>query len=87
MLVDLISQGATGWMQAALCAHSRFPDAWFPEKGQSNAPAVGVCSRCPVRAQYLDHAIDNRIEEGIWGGESPQGQRRIARGLVGRSRP
>jgi WhiB family redox-sensing transcriptional regulator len=71
--------GDSAWMERALCSHSRRPDLWFPAKGESLAPAVGVCGRCPVRAQCLDYAIEHDIREGVWGAESPQGRRKIAR--------
>jgi WhiB family redox-sensing transcriptional regulator len=71
--------GGSDWMGAALCSRSTHPDLWFPERGGSMAPAVGVCSRCPVKAPCLDYAIDNKIEEGVWGGESARGRRKIAR--------
>lgn len=76
--VALLGDGSD-WMSAALCSHSQRPNLWFPERGESTAPAVGVCSRCPVKAECLDYAIENKIEDGIWGGESALGRRKIAR--------
>ncbi|MDP8937329.1 MAG: WhiB family transcriptional regulator [Actinomycetota bacterium] len=34
------------------------PDVtWFPEKGQSAAPAKAVCAGCPTRAPCLEYAL------------------------------
>jgi hypothetical protein len=66
------------WAERALCAQSD-PDAWFPERGQRALAeiATGICARCPVRAQCLEHALSGAdtwggIATGIWGGASPQ---------------
>lgn len=47
------------------------PELFFPDDAQaseSTARAKAVCARCPVRAECLKWAIDNRQTHGIWGG-------------------
>lgn len=36
-----------------------------------------VCRACLVRAVCLEHAIANRIANGVWGGRSERARRRI----------
>lgn len=56
------------------------PDYWFADPldeeesfGRSErAIAVGVCKRCPIRWECFKYAVDNNIEEGVWGGALPQ---------------
>ena len=45
-------------------------DALFPE-GKDQKRAKTICMGCPVRAQCLAEALDNRIEWGVWGVGSP----------------
>jgi len=70
--------GNAEWMDTALCGRSAHPEWWFPTDGAA-AVAVAVCGRCPVRVDCLEYALANRIEDGIWGGESAPARRRIAR--------
>ncbi len=58
------------WYADALCAEPDYPlEWWFPERGQSTAPAKEVCSRCIV-ADECDRYADNFGPElvGIWAG-------------------
>jgi WhiB family redox-sensing transcriptional regulator len=34
--------------------------------------ARSICKVCPVRLACLDHAIKNRLNEGMWGGKTPE---------------
>jgi hypothetical protein len=54
-------------------------DRLFFGQGPS-AKAVAICNDCPVQAQCLQWATDNRIYDGVWGGEG-QGARRERLGL------
>ncbi len=62
------------WMASGACRDR--PDVtWFPEKGQSAAPAKAVCAGCPTRARCLEYAIETGVE-GVWGGTSTRERRR-----------
>lgn len=65
------------WMADALCAQVD-GDLWFPERGGSAAEAKRICRSCPVRAQCLELALEQR-ETGIWGGTSEHERRRMSR--------
>jgi len=67
---------ATAWMAEGLCR--MFPPAsFFPSDGVGVDKARKICAGCPVKETCLDHALDNRIEHGVWGGASERERRRI----------
>ena len=53
-------------------------DALFPE-GKDQKRAKSICMGCPVRAQCLAEALDNRIEWGVWGGMTERERRQLLR--------
>jgi WhiB family redox-sensing transcriptional regulator len=56
------------WVLQAQCVDYD-PEGWFPEgKGDDPRPAKEVCAACPVRTDCLQYALDNGLDEGIWGG-------------------
>lgn len=59
------------WIDQALCAQVD-PEIFYPEKGMSFYAARRVCASCPVVAQCLEYAIENREEYGLWGGTTPK---------------
>jgi WhiB family redox-sensing transcriptional regulator len=66
------------WMIDARC-RGLAPTEFFPSDGLGVEDAQRVCADCPVRADCLQHALDNRINHGIWGGASERERRRILR--------
>jgi WhiB family redox-sensing transcriptional regulator len=40
------------------------------ERRRREAYAKRICARCPVSAQCLDWALENREMRGIWGGRT-----------------
>lgn len=66
------------WQAAALCKET-YPDAFFPEKGESPLSAKRICGRCPVTDECLDWALGNNERWGIWGGLSDAERRKIQR--------
>jgi WhiB family redox-sensing transcriptional regulator len=76
------------WADQALCAET-WPDAFFPEKGDSTREAKAVCCRCDVRTQCLAYALEHSAPEdvgwwGVWGGLSAQERRAL---LLKRGQP
>jgi hypothetical protein len=55
--------------RGALCPQID-PEAFFPEKGGSNADAKEMCARCEVIPECLRLAIENGEKFGVWGGKS-----------------
>jgi WhiB family redox-sensing transcriptional regulator len=68
---------ARPWASDALCREHPEVD-YFARDAESQARAKAVCACCLVRRECLDYALDQRIEEGVWGGTSAP-QRRYAR--------
>lgn len=60
------------WKADALC--KEYKDvAFFPKRGYNQVQsqkAKEICSRCSVREECLQYALDNRFPFGIWGGLS-----------------
>lgn len=61
------------WQLKAACLESD-PELFFPEEGESTAPAKRICAQCPVRTQCLDYALAKREPYGVFGGLS-EGER------------
>lgn len=66
----------TDWQLMAKCRGMN--DALFPE-GKDQKRAKAICMGCPVRAQCLAEALDNRIEWGVWGGMTERERRQLLR--------
>lgn len=54
------------------------PDDLFV-KGAAQQQAKEVCQRCPVIAECLAEALDNRTEFGVWGGMTERERRALLR--------
>ena len=75
-LLEQIDVRDETWQDRGLCAQTD-PDAFFPEKGESNREAKRVCQRCEVKAECLDYALTHDLKFGIWGGLSTQERGKI----------
>jgi WhiB family transcriptional regulator, redox-sensing transcriptional regulator len=65
------------WTARAACRGSD-PDALFVQGAAQNR-AKAVCFGCPVRAECLADALDNRVEFGVWGGLTERERRALLR--------
>jgi hypothetical protein len=81
--VDL-ELGFTGqqWRDEAACKDfTASTVSWFPVRGQDHRPAVLVCQLCTVSRSCLEFALGlPENPDGIWGGYTMQGRRRLRRG-------
>ena len=74
-----LTQPPGEWVNQALCAQTD-PELFFNDGNQfAYATAVQICSGCPVINDCLDYAINNRIDDGVWGGLTPTQRRAFAR--------
>ncbi|MCX4633469.1 MULTISPECIES: WhiB family transcriptional regulator [unclassified Streptomyces] len=48
-------------------------------EGAAQNRAKAVCGGCPVRTECLAHALDQRIEHGVWGGMTDRERRALLR--------
>jgi WhiB family redox-sensing transcriptional regulator len=61
------------WRVSANCRNGD-PDRLFVT-GAKQREARSICRNCPVLAQCLAHALDERIEFGVWGGMTERERR------------
>lgn len=47
------------------------PEIFYPEVGDSTAPAKKICGNCDEQLDCLKWAIDHNERFGVWGGFSP----------------
>ena len=66
------------WMEHSLCRGTD-SNLFFPDKGLGSASvykyARKICDKCPVERQCLEYAVKNCINDGMWGGRSPNERR------------
>jgi WhiB family redox-sensing transcriptional regulator len=63
------------WQFKVVCSPKDF-DLFFSNAKGKRAQALALCGACPVSNQCLDHAIENNIEHGIFGGKTPEQRRK-----------
>ena len=63
------------WALQGACIDSE-PDALFV-RGAAQQLAKQVCMSCPVIAECLADALDNRTEFGVWGGMTERERRAL----------
>ena len=65
------------WAGRGSCVQAD-PDALFV-RGAAQQVAKVVCQKCPVIAECLADALDNRTEFGVWGGMTERERRAMLR--------
>ncbi|MCZ4602667.1 WhiB family transcriptional regulator [Streptomyces sp. Lzd4kr] len=65
------------WRERAVC-RSTDAEALFLE-GVAQEASKHICRPCPVRTECLVHALDERIEHGVWGGMTERERRALLR--------
>jgi WhiB family transcriptional regulator, redox-sensing transcriptional regulator len=68
------------WRQYARCLGAD-PELFYPpsESDDGSLEAKAICAVCPVREPCLDHAINAREKQGVWGGLDERERRRLVR--------
>lgn len=67
------------WMLQGSCRGADTRE-FFPSNGVGVEAAQRICKACAVREECLEYALQNHIEQGVWGGASERERRRILRG-------
>src|ERR1700758_2265271 len=70
-----VVEARTAWVSKALCSSSD-PDVLFVS-GKAQRKATAICRHCPVVAECLADALDNRVEFGVWGGMTERQRRAL----------
>lgn len=65
------------WMTRAQCGSDEAESLFVP--GAAQHVAKRICGGCPVRTECLVEALDDRIEEGVWGGLTERERRAVLR--------
>jgi WhiB family redox-sensing transcriptional regulator len=50
---------------------------FHPGRGESTAPARAVCASCLVRPECLTYALEQGMDDGVWGGTTGKDRRAI----------
>jgi WhiB family transcriptional regulator, redox-sensing transcriptional regulator len=70
--------GGQRWRAAAAC-RGEDPELFLPARGRPHDEAMRYCTRCPVRCECLQHALETgQRAVGVWGGTTGR-QRLLAR--------
>ena len=62
------------WMNLAKCKTME-SEQFFAHDGDEVREAQRICAICPVKLACLAYALDNRLNDGVWGGASEQERR------------
>jgi WhiB family redox-sensing transcriptional regulator len=66
------------WVTRANCR--AYPAEFFFPAGRIGViEAKRVCGDCRVQEKCLDYALTNRIDHGVWGGQSERARQQIRR--------
>ena len=76
-VAPMTGQWVSDWSALGRCAGTD-PDALFVQ-GKAQRAAKAVCKGCPVVAECLADALDNRTEFGVWGGMTERERRALLR--------
>jgi len=66
------------WAERAACK-GLDPAIFYPLTDEEAGPAKAICAECPVKDPCLEHAIEHREKNGVWGGETERERLRIVR--------
>ena len=66
------------WAEDAACKGLN-PMIFYPATDEEAERAKGICAGCPVRDACLEHAIEAREHNGVWGGATERERQRIIR--------
>jgi WhiB family transcriptional regulator, redox-sensing transcriptional regulator len=69
--------GRLNWRAAARCRTTDAEGLFVA--GARQREARSFCKACPVRTECLAHALDHRIEFGVWGGTTERERRALLR--------
>ena len=69
---------AAAWAATAACK-GLDPGIFYPSTDEEAATAKEVCGLCPVQETCLEHAIERREHNGVWGGATERERQRIIR--------
>jgi len=66
------------WVDLAAC-RGLDPTIFYPLTEDEAPAAKAICAQCPVAEDCLEHAIEHRERNGVWGGATERERMRIIR--------
>ncbi|MCB1272745.1 MAG: WhiB family transcriptional regulator [Microthrixaceae bacterium] len=69
---------APAWAASAACK-GLDSTIFYPATDEEADAAKEVCGVCPVQETCLEHAIEHREHNGVWGGATERERQRIIR--------
>ena len=66
------------WVDVAACK-GLDPAIFYPPTDEDADQAKAICAECPVQQPCLEHAIELREKNGVWGGATERERLRIIR--------
>ena len=66
------------WANGAAC-RGLDPSLFYPPTDEDADEAKAICAVCPVQSPCLEHAIEQREKNGVWGGATERERLRIIR--------
>jgi WhiB family redox-sensing transcriptional regulator len=75
--VDARAASRWNWRIAARCRTADAEELFV--RGAEQRRARQFCATCPVRTECLAHALDERVEFGVWGGTTERERRALLR--------
>ena len=73
-----LNEAAEDWSTRAACK-GLDPSIFYPPTDEEADEAKAICATCPVQADCLEHAIELREKNGVWGGATERERRRMIR--------
>jgi WhiB family redox-sensing transcriptional regulator len=80
-MVDARAASRWNWRIAARCRTADAEELFV--RGAEQRRARQFCATCPVRMECLAHALDERVEFGVWGGTTERERRALLRARPG----
>lgn len=77
MSADYLLLDNTDWAELASCKKLD-KSIFFPSDRGGIKEAKRICATCPVSAECLQYATDNKIAFGVWGGLGEGDRERLA---------
>lgn len=74
----LVGMSDTVWRSKGAC-QGLDAEIFYPDNDELADVAKAICDECQVRIACLNHALDNREHQGVWGGATAKERRRLLR--------
>ncbi|HEX6462412.1 MAG TPA: WhiB family transcriptional regulator [Candidatus Saccharimonadales bacterium] len=82
-LLTIDPEGPEAWRLESAC-RGKDTNLFFPDRGEPHESTKELCNKyCPVTADCLHYAIENKITRGMWGGLSEKARKKLNKKSMG----